>query len=278
MIIETDHEILRRVQLEQLGMLIEFDRICKENNLSYQLFAGTLLGAIRHNGFIPWDDDIDVAMLRDDYEKFINICNDNLSPDYFLQNYKTDPYYFRQFSRIRKNNTKYVQDLYKNLEIHHGIFIDVFPLDGFVPGSIFEVIRVNIIKIMYYLNRGRNNTVSDKASFIKKAVGKLFMVTNLIINKPTFDELKTKIIKINSKKNTKYITHLTNAIDSYGYKSFLIKKENFMNVIEWEFEKNKFPVPYTFHKYLTNIYGDYMKLPPKEQRKPHHGVIEIKIN
>ena len=81
---------IRDVQMIQLEILLEFDRICRKNNIKYQLFAGTLLGAVRHKGFIPWDDDIDVCLLRDDYEKFLDVCLRDLDPGFFLQTYETD--------------------------------------------------------------------------------------------------------------------------------------------------------------------------------------------
>ena len=96
---------LREIQLVQLQILTEFDRICKKNDINYQLFAGTLLGAVRHKGFIPWDDDVDVCMLRSEYDRFLEIAQQELDPDYFVQNTYTDPEYYNIFTRIRKNGT-----------------------------------------------------------------------------------------------------------------------------------------------------------------------------
>ncbi|HLR20769.1 MAG TPA: LicD family protein [Tissierellaceae bacterium] len=273
-----DEETLRKVQLIQLEILVEFDRICKINNLQYQLFSGTLIGAIRHKGFIPWDDDIDVAMTRKDYERFLNICNDYLGSDYFLQNYDTDPNFHRQFSRIRKNNTKYIQYSYENIDIHHGIFIDIFPMDDVIPDNILEKLRDKTLLAMFHINRLRNLGVNSEANIIKKIAGKVIEGSNSIIKKSTFDRRKTKIMKAFQEKDTDYINHLTNTTTPERFKRFLIKKEDFYDTIEWEFEGYKFPIPRNYHQYLTNIYGDYMELPPEEERKPHHGIIEIETN
>src|SRR5699024_7471673 len=127
---------IKEVQKDQLDILIEFDRICKKNNIKYQLFAGTLLGAIRHKGFIPWDDDIDVCMLREDYEKFLNICNKDMKNEYFLQTYNSDTNYIMQFAKLRKNNTIFLERVTANCDIHHGVYIDIFPLDDVRPNTL----------------------------------------------------------------------------------------------------------------------------------------------
>lgn len=275
---EIELEVLRKVQLIQLEILIELDRVCKINNLSYQLFAGTLLGAIRHKGFIPWDDDIDVAMVRSDYEKFLNICDYYLNPSYFLQNYDTDPKFFRQFSRLRKNNTKYVQQSYKDIDMHHGIFIDIFPLDNVIPNSIMENARYKIIYIFSRLNKIRNKGVSPNSNVFKRVLGKIIQISNIIVPKSTYNRMKTKIMKMFNNKNTGYLNHLTNGTTKIRFERFLMKEKDFNNVINWEFEHKRFPISRNYHNILINMYGDYMKLPSKEQQKPHHGIIEIEIN
>jgi len=103
---------LRDIQLTQLEILLEFDRICKKHRIQYHLFAGTLLGAVRHKGFIPWDDDIDVCMLRSEYDRFLSVYTTELADAYFLQNSYTDPSYYNIFSRIRKNGTFFDQPTY----------------------------------------------------------------------------------------------------------------------------------------------------------------------
>ncbi len=126
---------MSKVRLVQIELLDELDRISKKYNIKYQLFAGTLLGAVRHNGYIPWDDDIDVAMLREDYERFISVCEKELGADYFLQtpDLEGSPY---PFSKLRKNNTLFVEGNVEHIDIHHGVFIDVFPMD-----NVFDRIR-----------------------------------------------------------------------------------------------------------------------------------------
>lgn len=117
---------LQRIELE---MLLEVDRICKKYNIRYFLVAGTLLGAIRHKGFIPWDDDIDICMPVEEYRKFCKVAKTDLKKEYFLQNSDTD-FSNRWFSKVRKNNTTCIEKGYEKSKIHQGIWIDIFPLIG----------------------------------------------------------------------------------------------------------------------------------------------------
>lgn len=114
------------LQKVEFDILVEFDRICRKFNLKYFLFSGTLLGAVRHGGFIPWDDDIDVAMPINDYYKFVKICKTELGEDYFLQTYNTDYVNF-WYAKIRKNNTTMLESGFENVNMHHGVWIDIFP-------------------------------------------------------------------------------------------------------------------------------------------------------
>lgn len=271
-------EKLRKVQLVQLEILLEFNRICELYNLKYQLFSGTLIGAIRHNGFIPWDDDIDIAMGREDYDKFLKVCNTALKEGFFLQNNITDKNFYRQYSKIRKDNTLYIEAAYRDIDIHHGIYIDIFPLDKVIPNSIVERVRCSILLLLWTLNRIRNAGVHQDAAFLKKAIGFLIHSTTYVINKSSYDNIEKRILTIFRNKKTNYINHLTNKATIERFNRFLIKEDDFFNTITWEFEGYKFPIPYNYHQYLTNIYGDYMKLPPIEQRNPHHEIIELRVN
>jgi len=121
---------LKRLQNIEYEILQEIVRICEKNNLSYFLIGGTLLGAVRHKGFIPWDDDLDIAIPRKDYEKFLKICQTQLNSDYFLHCNKTDPDYWLPFAKVRKKNTLFDEKSITSIETHKGIYNDVFPLDN----------------------------------------------------------------------------------------------------------------------------------------------------
>ena len=124
--INTYNERLKAIELDILKAFID---VCKKNSLNYYLLGGSCLGAVRHHGIIPWDDDIDVGLLRADYNKFMEVGQKYLPEHYFLQNYRTDPEYYVNFAKIRDSRTTFIESSLKNLHINHGVYIDVFPLD-----------------------------------------------------------------------------------------------------------------------------------------------------
>ena len=125
----------------QTNMLKEFIEICENNKLQYFVIYGTLLGTIRHKGFIPWDDDIDVIMARNYYETFMKIGQKSLSEHLFLQNHITDKNYLCNFAKIRNNETTFIEIATQNIDINHGVYIDIFPLDGLAKNKLVRTIH-----------------------------------------------------------------------------------------------------------------------------------------
>ena len=135
--LEINNEMLRQIQMVQLEMLEEVDRICKKCNIHYNIIAGTLLGAVRHGGYIPWDDDADVAMLREEYEKFRKACKTELDTSRFeFQDDRRTRGYRWGYGKLRRKGTLFLREFQENMPYFQGIFIDVFPLDS-VPDNYF---------------------------------------------------------------------------------------------------------------------------------------------
>ena len=269
-----DNETLRKLQLTELKCLDEVKRICDLHNLKYFLIAGTLIGAIRHKGFIPWDDDIDIAMMRSDYDKFIEYCKTDLDKEhFFLQTPSTekDSADF-ELARIRLNDTKFVESHRKNLNIHHGIFVEVFPYDD---------LPENKFKCLWY---------SDSFRLLKKAVG-LRMGYNYkaknIINRIIMYILSfaTRIIPLNKmiykmnnyhlkyqNPNSKYVFLIAGGT-SYQEERHL--RKTVTDLSEIEFEGKMYPIPKDFDTFLREQYGDYMTPPPVEQQVNKCHIEEI---
>jgi len=266
---------LRRLQLIELELLHELDKICRKHNLRYFLAAGTLLGAVRHKGFIPWDDDIDVSMPLADYQKFCQICETELDGStFFLQTMDTDPHYRYIFAKLRRQDTLYLRKGQEHMKHHHGICIDIFPWypvpKGSVAGTFFEFVVARCKTIMW----SPVGAVSEK-KILLKLLYKLLSRINIAIPRGVIEWLVSKCSPDisadigepfygNSKVTKKRMTYVNEPI------STIRQKLQVRELIEMEFEGINFFVPANYDYILTYWYGDYMELPPVDKRVGHH--------
>jgi lipopolysaccharide cholinephosphotransferase len=238
---------IREAQQVMLSLLREFDKVCKQYGLCYWIDHGTLLGAVRHKGFIPWDDDLDVTMPREDYEKFIVIAEKELPESTFLQIKHTDPFTHVHFAKLRDRNSTYIEDWEegKNIRHHQGIFMDIFPVNYIHPS-----------KITIY-----RNLVNSSKIFCNRYM-KIDIIAKWFIDKLNgFHSLSNNYV-VSGGENMHYVTH--------------VPKEIVFPLQILEFEEMDVPVPQDTHNYLRSIFGeDYMTLPPKEKRKVHSVYIAI---
>ncbi len=252
-------ELLRRLQLTQLEILIELDRVCRKNNIKYCLACGTLLGAIRHEGFIPWDDDIDVWMLRCEYERFCKICEKDLDKKYFFQNWDTDPYFNSAYGKIRKKGTRYIRAGQERMKYKDGIYIDILPLDN-LPDQYWARWRM-IVKAWLYrkLTYAQAGAMCEKNLF--KRIG--YFILSLYPVKRAKREFYRLLTRYDNKE-TLYCKCLGDVNFNPHW------KDDFRELIEWQFEGHLFYVPARYDSLLKNNIGiDYMTLPPIEKRRPH---------
>lgn len=271
--------IIRKVQEVELEMLVAFDEICKKHDLPYQLYGGTLLGAIRHQGFIPWDDDIDVCMLRKDYEVFINVASKELNSTYFLQTYKTDENFFNSYAKIRKNKTLLVEDDTADIDMHKGIFIDVFPLDNVKYKSWQGELQRKTIFYLQVINQTKlKKTCYKEKNVIKKNIMLFFHYLLKILPNHFIDKIIDKLSIIYNGKETQYMSDFGTSSHSVMYHNFIIDRDEFDDSIPGNFESHSFPIPRNFDSILTRNYGDYMSLPPEDKRISHHGITQICFN
>lgn len=256
-------EDLRKMQLIQLEMLIEVDRICRKNNIKYCIIAGTLLGAIRHKGYIPWDDDADIGMLREEYEKFKKVCDKELNKDkFFFQDHSNTPEYRWGYGKLRRNGTVFVRKGQEHLKFKTGVFIDIFPLDGVPDNAIkrgWHNLKCTIVRKLLWSEAGKKSA----NNFFEKWIYSLLSVIPLNY----IFKLHSRLIEKSNKSPSKMVrilTFPTPAKRKYGY-----LRKWYEELAEIEFEGYKFYAPKDFDEYLTYKFGNYMELPPENERNGH---------
>lgn len=248
-----------------LDLMVEFDRVCRKHDIRYYLDGGSLLGAIRHNGFIPWDDDIDVTMPRDDYERFIKLGSEFSHP-YFLQTPYTDPEYFYSFAKIRNSNTTALNQMFKYQSFNHGVWISVFPLDKFFINKTCEDIYSRICQLTYDIStymRMKNPYLDEKD---------VARVSNYSSRDPfeTYEEIQKLASQFN-KSEADYWGTLVITIREFKRKALPIK--SYAKECYHKFECLELPIPNDYHSVLALEYGDYMTLPPIEERGGHDSTL-----
>lgn len=256
-------DLLPRIQEIQQEILGEIIRICEKHDIMFQMYAGSLLGAVRHNGPIPWDDDIDIAMLRPHYERFLKICEKELKPEFFLQTRRTDPESPQTFAKIRRNGTTYRERAIGHLNMHHGIYVDVFVFDTvpkhYVPGRIHEILILLGHKIRT-LKYTQTKTPSRLRHFFEPICK--------IIPASWLDFYFEKLFKMWAGSNSPFVSQLGTGISKNGYWRCRVPKLDFSNRIYEDFNGISVPIPPNYHHHLTKHYGNYMELPKIKNRIP----------
>lgn len=263
-------DILRKLQLTQCEMLDEIVRVCEENNLRYFLIGGTLLGAVRHKGFIPWDDDLDITMPREDYEKFCSISQTKLKNNYFLHSIDTDEKYWLRFAKVRKKGTLFDEQSIKCLKTHKEIYIDIFPLDNSNEyKNIFKTIReflIVAISIMIY-EKLHIKPVRPRKTLAGDLYFNLFHIIAIPFSIKKLQLFQKKLMTFcNKKKAIYYLNYGSN----YNLLKQTIPVEKYEPAVKLEFEGKLYSAPNDYDYILNRIYGDYMTLPPIEKRTSLH--------
>ena len=256
----------------QLIIAREIKRICDKHNIRYFIIAGTLLGAVRHGGFIPWDDDMDVGMLREDYEMFLKVAKTELGEEFFLQTPETDKNYGLPFAKILLNGTVLVEAT-AGSNAKKGIFVDVFPFDV-APEN--EADRENHNKKTYFYKRlllaKLNYNVCAKNDYVKRAV---YFVLKIMSAFYSHDKLVKKLESEITRYNNSKTEDIVNIGGAYGYKKETIKADWVRDTVEIPFEDMTISAPVDYIKYLETFYGDYMTPPPEDKRYNRHSVTEL---
>lgn len=260
--LESTNSTLRRLQLVLLDMLLEVDRVCKKNDIKYSLIGGTLLGAVRHGGFIPWDDDLDIMMFGDEYLRFREACKRDLDTEkYFFQDHTTDPHYRWGYGRIRRKNSEFIRVGQEHMKMQTGIFLDIFPRDNvpdFPPLRALHAASCFCIRKLLYAEAG---TVTGKNAFIRG----WYRLLNHIPARVVF-RWRDNLAAYWNRRPCKMVRTYTfpTPKGKFGY-----DRKRYEELAPIEFEGYWFPGVKDYDGYLTYKYGDYMTLPPPEKRHWH---------
>lgn len=258
-----EKDILRELQFKELECVMEIKRICEKHNLKWMLAFGSVLGAVRHKGFIPWDDDMDIFMFESDFHKFVDLCKTELDKEnFFLQTIDTDENCTCMGAKVRMNDTCSMERVHKDIKMHWGICVDIFVL-RYAPARKINRIKLKLVwKIC---------NIFLRSSF--------FNIVN--IKNPIKRKIK-QIIK--EKRNLNLLHRMLNKMsvlcENSDKKEMWVDEENryypreiFESTILLDFEGEKLPCPVLVNQYLELTYGDYMKFPPEEERGGHGDII-----
>ena len=255
----------RAHQQALLTILQEFDRVCKALNIPYVLFAGTMLGAVRHQGFIPWDDDLDVLMMRKDYERFMQEAPAVLDQEKFYLQKEFSDHWPMFFSKLRLNGTTCLEKFHpKDNQLHQGVYIDIFPCDNALKHSWgrkiqFYASKVVIAKSLW--KRGYETNSKKKKIFME--------ICRILPVKPFLRLVKS------GAADSVYVHSFLGAGSAYSKNIY--RRKCFDEVQNADFEGGQYPIPTAYDELLRTLYGEYMILPPLEERavKQHALLIDL---
>ncbi len=261
---------LKHLKDLEMKILKEVISICERHGLKYYAYGGTMLGAVRHGGFIPWDDDIDIAMFRKDYKKLLKILDTELSDEYYVLNfYKHEEFYY-SFTQVCLKGTELRPYFLMPVSYKPGICIDIFPIDNVPESEIKRKIYYSKYPIFYHLIRNSifkvktSNKINSCIHSLIHSFLKIYPGHQGIIKR--FDRYLTKY----NDKNTNYVTvHISRDEPINFGKNGFFDKRDFEPSRKVKFEDIEIYVPYNYDRILTIFYGDYMTLPPEEKRYNH---------
>ncbi|MEY8338002.1 LicD family protein [Lachnospiraceae bacterium 62-35] len=257
----------KKIWAVEIDLVNQILKICRKYDINVYAFSGTMLGAVRHKGFIPWDDDLDVCMLREDYNKFLKVAKRELRAPYFLQTPRSDTKFFCGYSRLRNSSTTGIIRWNSSPDYNNGIYVDIYVLDGFIENKwkyFFQLVQRGIIVRLI------NAYQFDSIKLNKKKHLLIRLINSLERRFIPYEKLliiyETILTKYNNQtQRVSLMTHYRGFIEKYW-----CYKDDLENPVWLPFENIKIPVAGNFSHMLRNMYGNYMKFPPVEERGTWH--------
>lgn len=261
------NDLLRGLQLTQLEILKVFDEFCRAHDLKYSLYAGSLLGAVRHRGFIPWDDDLDVCMTRTDYDRFLELWPEQPVDGYVLQNKETAPDFTQSFTKLRKDHTIFLQDERERGAYHTGIFLDIFPVDRIPDGRMNRALFRGNCMLYQLLTR---EFVPPKSGAVVRAGSAVLLRCIPEAKRPALRQrLLKRITQYNGDASLETV-----CIETMGSVRKTYAPDLMEHFVHLPFEDGEFMCVAGWDDHLKRKFGDYMQLPPESERDwKHHPII-----
>lgn len=276
---ETDLAALQTVQLE---MLLAVDEACRTLGINYQLAAGTLLGAARHGGFIPWDDDVDIAMSRHDYGRFLAEAPAFLGKDFFLQTRHSDHAFGKLFAKLRRKGSEFREVGYSRNLCNNGIFIDIFPFDRVAPDRLWGRLHLRILHSLKaaaaFSRHPRHGSLARHRPLWQRVLGPLVYPVASSVPSRVWLSLEQWLVTLYQRNETGHVTCLVQMPSGWHRALDLIRPTaEFLELTTLPFEGHCFPAPARWDKTLTRLYGTYHLLPSSEDRRPRHQPIAFRL-
>lgn len=267
-------EDLDKLRRKGLEILLYFKDICEKNNLKFYFCGGCCIGAIRHKGFIPWDDDVDIFMPREDYEKLAEIWEEQADTEKYSYVRTTKDHFTRlQFAMISDNETTFIKTRQWDLDTNHGVRIDILPLDGCPSGRFARKMQImwGLIYSMFIVCEAHSSK------------GKLFeIIGKILLALAITDKNRYRVAKFAEKRMSRYkisdCEKITELCAWYQYMVNEYPKSAFEEQLYVDFEGYQLPIPVGYDDYLKMAFGDYMKLPPVESQVAKHDLVYYNLN
>ena len=266
-----EHELLRKVQMKCLGILKVFDAFCEKNGLLYYACGGGCIGAVRHGGFIPWDDDIDVMMPREDYQRFKELWPQQMDEERFRLNDNSEDVFLRNmWTSVSDEETTFIKERQSDLDISHGIKLEIIPLDGCPDSRVQRVFQMfwALVRQIYI-----NQEPPISKGKLMYGLGKILLGIHRSWKSRYRAAMRAEKRMIrypfsSAEKVTELTTRFQYMVNEYP-------AEAFRAAVRMPFEDTTIPVPVGYDTYLRMAFGDYMQMPPEEERVPKHDAVLI---
>lgn len=262
----TDIEFVKKVQQIQYKMLKIVAEICEKNDIIFYLAYGTLLGSVRHRGFIPWDDDLDIMLPRKDYDRLMIALEKELPDEYWVQNYNTDSQYWQPYAKVRDKRTIYKERGQEKMDDDKcGVWLDIFPLEYCDASRKWSLdLRKYLVKIISFSLRRREFNFKY-SSFSRRYVPVLIIME--LFSKKSLKRIQERLLRTVKQEKARYLVDIT---AGYALEKTVYPLEWFGENAKLQFGDEYYTVPCKYQEVLTLIYGNYMELPPEDKRKGHN--------